>query len=89
MPPSPAAHAGPLALVWRVDGNALENAHHEVGGTVDLALIGPPLRLESRETRRRVGEKRVVLRYEFHFWQDDKLVYRGDQSAMFFKDKPL
>lgn len=49
-----------------------------------LALIGPPLRLESRETRTRVGKRRVVLRYEFNFWQDDALVYHGDQSAMFF-----
>jgi hypothetical protein len=54
-----------------------------------LARIGPPLRLESKETRSRVGPQRVVLRYEFRFWQEDKLVYYGDQSAIFVKDKPL
>lgn len=52
----------------------------------NLATIGPPLRLESHETRTRVGKKWVVMRLEFRFWQGaDKLVYYGDQSAMFFK----
>jgi len=69
---------------WAGFGNRVHRADFK-----SLALIGPPLRLESRETRRRIGEKRVVLRYDFHFWQDDRLVYRGDQSAMFFKDQPL
>lgn len=51
-----------------------------------LAAIGPPLRLESKETRTRIGAERLVIRYEFHFWQDeDRLVYYGDQTAMFFK----
>jgi len=50
-----------------------------------LARIGPPVRLESRETRTRVGSRRVVLRFEFHFWQEDALVYTGDQSAMFVR----
>ena len=54
-----------------------------------LALLGPPLRLESRETRTRVGPKRIVIRCEFHFWQADTLVYVGDQTAMFLKDSSL
>ena len=33
-----------------------------------------------------MGPRRVVVRYEFLFSQDDKIVYRGDQSAMFVKD---
>jgi len=37
----------------------------------------------------RVGPTRVVMRYEFHFRQEDELVYYGDQSAMFFKEKIL
>jgi hypothetical protein len=69
---------------WAGFGNRIHRADFK-----SLALIGPPLRLESRETRRRVGEKRVVLRYEFQFWQEQRLVYRGDQSAMFFKDQAL
>jgi hypothetical protein len=28
----------------------------------------------------------VVLRFEFRFWQDEALVYFGDQSAMFVQD---
>ena len=52
----------------------------------NLARIGPPLRLESRETKVRVGARRVMLRYEFHFWQGDKIAYRGDQSALFVKE---
>lgn len=51
-----------------------------------LARIGPALRLESRELRSRVGERRIVLRLEFEFWQEDALVYRGDQSAMFLRE---
>jgi hypothetical protein len=54
-----------------------------------LARIGPPLRLESKESRARVGSRRIVLRFEFRFWQGDALVYRGDQSAMFFRDFDL
>lgn len=69
---------------WAGFGNRIHRADFK-----NLATIGPPLRLESRETRRRVGAKRVVLRYEFHFWQEDLLVYKGDQSAMFFKDQAL
>jgi len=53
-----------------------------------LALIGPPLRLESRETRLRVGARRTMLRYDFQFWQDGEIVYRGDQSALFVRDAP-
>jgi hypothetical protein len=51
-----------------------------------LARIGPPLELHSRETRARVGERRVVLRYAFRFTQGDSVVYVGDQTAMFVKD---
>ena len=46
---------------------------------------GPDLRMHSRETRSRAGPKRVVIRYEFRFSQEDRLVYFGDQSAMFVK----
>lgn len=52
-----------------------------------LARLGPPLLLESRETRSRVGARRVVLRYEFLFTQQGEVVYHGDQSAMFVRDQ--
>jgi hypothetical protein len=51
-----------------------------------LARVSPPLELFSREARSRVGARRVVIWYEFRFSQEDRLVYVGDQSAMFFKD---
>ena len=54
-----------------------------------LARLGPPLELFSRETQWRDGPKRVVIRYEFRFEQEGRLVYLGDQSAMFFKDVAL
>ncbi len=67
---------------WAGFGNRIHRADFK-----KIARIGPPLRLESRETKTRVGTRRVVLRYEFRFWQDGELVYRGDQSAMFVKDR--
>ena len=69
---------------WAGFGNRIHRADFK-----RLARIGPPLRLESEETRCRVGPQRVVLRYTFRFWQEDELVYLGDQSAIFVKDKPL
>ena len=49
-----------------------------------LVQRGPALVLHSRETRRRVGPRRVMLRLEFRFEQAGELAYWGDQSAMFF-----
>ena len=69
---------------WVGFGNRIHRADFR-----NLARIGPPLELESRETRTRVGPRRVVLRFEFHFRQGDVEVYRGDQTAMFFKDPEL
>jgi len=69
---------------WSGFGNRIHRADFK-----RLARLGPPLELESRETRTRVGERRVVLRYEFRFSQDGELVYVGDQSAMFFRDAEL
>jgi hypothetical protein len=66
---------------WAGFGNRIHRADFK-----KLAIIGPPLRLESRESRSRAGSRRVVLRFEFRFWQDDALVYRGDQTAMFIRD---
>ena len=52
-----------------------------------LARRGPDLRMHSREARSRAGPRRVVIRYEFRFSQEDRLVYIGDQSAMFVKGR--
>lgn len=68
---------------WAGFGNRVHQADWK-----RLATLGPPLVLHSRETRTRVGPRRIVLRYEFRFLQSGELVYLGDQSAMFVKDRP-
>ena len=69
---------------WAGFGNRIHRADFK-----NLARIGPPLRLESRETRTREGPKRVMMRMQFQFWQDDMLIYQGDQSAIFFRERAL
>lgn len=66
---------------WSGFGNRIHRADFK-----RLATIGPPIELQSRETRKRVGEKRIVLRYDFEFRQAGELVYLGDQSAMFVRE---
>ena len=67
---------------WVGFGNRIHRADFR-----SLVTIGPPLRLQSKETKAREGPKRVVLRYEFRFWQEERLVYFGDQSAIFVKGR--
>ncbi len=50
-----------------------------------LAVPGDPLHLECKATRLRKGEERALGRYEFRFTQNGKLVYEGDQTAMWMK----
>jgi len=69
---------------WAGFGNRIHRADFK-----RLARLGPPLELVSRETRRRVGPRRVLLRYAFEFSQEGELVYQSEQTAMFFKDQPL
>ena len=69
---------------WAGFGNRIHRADFK-----RLARLGPPIELVSTETRRRVGPKRVVLRYAFEFRQEGELVYSGDQSAMFLKGMAL
>ena len=69
---------------WAGFGNRIHRADFK-----RLATLGPPLILQSRETRTRIGPSRVVIRYAFDFRQEDELVYQGDQTAMFFKGKAI
>jgi hypothetical protein len=69
---------------WAGFGNRVHRADFK-----RLAHLGPSIALRSLETRTRVGPNRVVLRYDFEFRQNGELVYVGDQSAMFVKDRPL
>ena len=68
---------------WTGFGNRIHRADFR-----GLVRRGPPLVLRSRETRRRVGPRRVVLRFEFRFQQEGALAYVGDQSAMFLLGLP-
>jgi hypothetical protein len=43
----------------------------------------------SREKASRIGPRRVVLRATFEFRQEGRLVYLGDQTAMYFKEREL
>ena len=63
---------------WAGFGNRIHRADFKA-----LAAIGPPLRVRSQETRTRKGPKRIVSRYEFEFWQEETLVYKSEQSAIF------
>ncbi|MDJ0790204.1 MAG: hypothetical protein QNK05_25700 [Myxococcota bacterium] len=69
---------------WTAFGSRIHRADFK-----ELARLGPPLRLRCQETRARVGPKRVVLRLEFRFEQEGKLVYAGDQSAFFLLEPEL
>jgi hypothetical protein len=48
----------------------------------NLASMGEPLLLRGWTTQVRRGAKSVLARYEFEFKQGDKLIYEGDQTAM-------
>ena len=50
-----------------------------------LATMGPPLDLEVRGTKVRQRENQVFGRYEFRFTQEDRLIYQGDQAAMWMR----
>lgn len=69
---------------WAGFGNRIHRADFK-----RIATIGPPVHLQSKETRTRAGAKRIVIRYEFEFRQAGELVYLGDQSAMFVKSRDL
>jgi len=51
----------------------------------NLATPGTPLVLRGWTTRVRKGSTTIVARYGFEFRQADKLVYEGDQTAMWLK----
>ena len=69
---------------WIGYGAKIHNARFHA-----IATPGEPLVLEARATQCRRGELRVLTRYEIKFFQGDKLVYEGDQTAWWMKvDEP-
>ena len=65
---------------WIGYGAKINSAHFKA-----LAPPGEPLILECRATRTRLGRANLVARYAFSFWQNEKLVYEGDQTAYWMK----
>jgi 3-hydroxymyristoyl/3-hydroxydecanoyl-(acyl carrier protein) dehydratase len=47
-----------------------------------LARPGDPLTLTCKPTQLRRGDKTVLARYDFRFFQRETLVYEGDQTAL-------
>ena len=84
---------GMLGLVhaYFFDGLRFDEGWIGYGGRIHraefrtLARIGPPLELSSVETRRRDGADRKVVRYEFEFRQEGRVVYVGDQTASWLR----
>ena len=52
---------------------------------VHVAKPGEPLILEGKVTQVRKSDTNVFARYAFEFFQNEKLVYTGEQSAMWMK----
>ncbi len=65
---------------WVAFGTRIQKAEFK-----NLALVGPPLELRSREVRSRVGQNRITIRFEFEFSQEGGTVYFGDQTATLLK----
>ena len=65
---------------WVAFGTRIQKAEFK-----NLALVGPPLELRSREIRSRVGPNRTTIRFEFEFSQKGNPVYLGDQTATLLK----
>lgn len=65
---------------WVGYGVRIENAKF-----VALAPPGDPLVLECVATLARKGSQRTLVKYEFKFTQNDKLVYESKQTALWVK----
>lgn len=79
------AHAYYLHGLRHADGWIGYGARIHAARFHALAVPGDPLRLECRANQLRKGTKNVLARYGFKFFQNDKLVYEGDQTAMWMR----
>lgn len=63
----------------------------EAGFLVDevVALHRDERAIEARLETTRKGERRVVIRFDSTFRQEGELVFNGNQTAMFVKDRDL
>ncbi len=51
----------------------------------NLAAMGEPLVLKGWSTHARKGAEKILARYSFEFKQGEKLIYEGDQTALWTK----
>ena len=51
----------------------------------NLASLDAPLELKGWCTRSRQGDEKILARYGFEFTQGGKLIYEGDQTALWTK----
>jgi len=65
---------------WVAFGSRIQRAEFK-----NLALVGPPLELGSREVKSRIGPNRATIWFEYEFSQEGRLVYFGDQTATFLR----
>ena len=63
---------------WVVFGGALHDVRFH-----SLAFIGPPLFFEGQSIEVRRHEHKVGVRFQSRFTQNEKLVYEGEQTAVF------
>lgn len=62
---------------WIGYGGRIHKAHFRA-----LAPPGEPLLLSCQTTQLRKTDKSVLARYDFHFTQGGKVIYEGDQTAL-------
>lgn len=65
---------------WIGYGGRIHDARYRA-----LAPPGVPIEIECQATKVRRGAKRIVARYDLRFFQGERLVYVGDQTAMWLK----
>ncbi|AKF09186.1 hypothetical protein [Sandaracinus amylolyticus] len=65
---------------WIGYGGRIHNARFRA-----LASPGEPMELECVAKLVRRGAKRVLARYDLRFYQGAKLIYEGDQTAMWLR----
>ncbi|MBK7863159.1 MAG: hypothetical protein IPJ65_32020 [Archangiaceae bacterium] len=51
----------------------------------NLAVMGEPVVMKGWTTQMRRGLKNILARYQFEFRQGEKLVYEGEQTAMWLR----
>ena len=65
---------------WTGYGVRIHNARYH-----NLATIGPPLIIECRAIHTRRIAANLMVRYKMIFTQEDKLIYEGEQTAMWMR----